>query len=233
MIKKLLNRILSDNNSKSILFLLVIDMLLIIILFLIKLPIRQNYDKSININFEIYKPEQEDKYDIDESLKTSENVFTHIGSNLDKKMELKEIRKNIKSLNKFNENIKDKNVDIFSDTFNIYDDKKQESYKELDIDEKNDKNIYSGKSTISYFLKNRYSKFLPNPVYKCKTKGLVYVDIYVDNRGYVKRVSINKEKTKINNECLFNTALEYSKRAKFNFDSKYSIQKGYIIYDFQ
>jgi len=130
------------------------------------------------------------------------------------------------------------NVDLFSEAAKHREIKtkhKQQDSKE-GKGEKNRKkeNSFTGRSTINFYLENRYSDKMPNPIYTCISGGLIYVNIKVNQQGNVIEASVNSRKSTTSNECLKETALKYAKRAKFNSDfSAKEIQKGFISYMFK
>ena len=96
------------------------------------------------------------------------------------------------------------------------------------------RHIYSGNSTISYFLKDRIALYIPNPVYTCLRGGMVVVDIEVDPSGVVTHAEVNESRSRTTNRCLWDEALVYAKRARFDIQAQgRSVQAGYITYRFQ
>lgn len=94
--------------------------------------------------------------------------------------------------------------------------------------------MYSGKSTVSYRLPNRRAIGIPNPVYTCIRGGTVVVDIRVGRSGAVTYAAIDKSRSYTTDRCLWDAALAYAKRARFNADPKArSSQAGSITYQFQ
>lgn len=182
---------------------------------------------------EIIEPEEKTEEDnslLDEFTKP----LTNLASNRSNKDNIEELRASMKSL----ENVRDNNkeVDLFSDEA----ENREIKIKHLEEDkegkgdkERKTENAFTGRSTINYYLQNRYSDKLPNPIYTCITGGLIHVNIKVNQNGNVVDVEYNRRKSTTTNECLRETALKYAKRAKFNsdFEAKEN-QKGYISYQF-
>ncbi|TYP77150.1 hypothetical protein [Aquimarina intermedia] len=86
-------------------------------------------------------------------------------------------------------------------------------------------------SSLSYTLKNRKALRLPNPIYTCEGSGKVVVKIEVNKNGYVYQTKIDKRNSTTRNECLFDNAMVYAKKALFS-SSTNEEQKGSITYYF-
>jgi len=107
-----------------------------------------------------------------------------------------------------------------------------EEQKDDEDEESNSDEEYSGPTNVTYFLENRFKKYLPIPVYTCKGGGLVKVDIVVNQKGKVISTSISQE-SDTREQCLLETALKYAVRTSFN--TNYNAeprQNGYIMYQF-
>lgn len=93
--------------------------------------------------------------------------------------------------------------------------------------------FYSGPSSVSYSLKNRYKTFLPIPVFKCENDGFVVVAISVNRHGRVTKAEIIENQSKSKDELLWKTAVDAAKRSRFN-ENPYApvLQKGTISYNF-
>ncbi len=93
---------------------------------------------------------------------------------------------------------------------------------------------YSGKSTVSYLLPNRTAIRIANPVYTCIRGGVVVIDIRVNRGGAVTHAAIDKSRSHTTDRCLWDAALAYAKRSRFNANPKARrSQPGYITYQFQ
>jgi len=89
---------------------------------------------------------------------------------------------------------------------------------------------YSTRTNITYNLKNRQKKRIPNPVYLCEGSGDVKVRIHVNQKGSVVGTSIVES---TGNECLHQAAMEAAERAYFNTDfNAPSRQEGWILFSF-
>jgi hypothetical protein len=92
--------------------------------------------------------------------------------------------------------------------------------------------VYSGKSNIHYFLKNRFHLRLPIPVYLAKGGGTITVDIQVDRSGRVVKAEVRTAKN-ISDPMLPVYATQAAERTLFNSDTKAGeIQRGTITYKF-
>lgn len=92
--------------------------------------------------------------------------------------------------------------------------------------------FYSGESSVSYNLKERYARFLPIPVFKCEFGGVVVVEITVNRKGVVqKAVVIDADSQE--DDCLRRVAVDAAERSRFNEkNSAPVLQKGTITYHF-
>ncbi|MFD2563238.1 hypothetical protein [Aquimarina rubra] len=86
-------------------------------------------------------------------------------------------------------------------------------------------------SSVTFTLKGREKKDIPNPIYTCNGSGKVVVKIEVNQNGYVTDAKIDKKRSSTRNECLFDNALDYAQDALFS-SSDLKEQKGYITYYF-
>ncbi len=93
------------------------------------------------------------------------------------------------------------------------------------------KEVNSRHSSVTFTLKGREKKDIPNPIYTCNSSGKVVVKIEVNQNGYVTDAKIDKRKSSTRNECLFDNALDYAQDALFS-SSEIKEQKGYITYYF-
>ncbi len=86
-------------------------------------------------------------------------------------------------------------------------------------------------SSVTFTLKGRDKKDIPNPIYTCNGSGKVVVKIEVNQNGYVVDAKVDKKRSSTRNECLFDNALDYAQDALFS-SSNLKEQKGYITYYF-
>jgi hypothetical protein len=105
--------------------------------------------------------------------------------------------------------------------------------QEVKKEEKKPSN-YQGPTTISFELEGRTERYLHLPVYLCERSGKVVVDIKVDQQGNVVAAIINTGLSLIQDECLFQAALNSARRSRFNTDyKKPARQDGNISYVFK
>ena len=105
---------------------------------------------------------------------------------------------------------------------------------EADEPEDKDPVVFKGKTNIYYSLENRYHMRLPVPVYKCEGFGIVEVQIFVDQKGYVVNAMVPNLGESMNDICLAEAAKIAALATKFNsnFDAPLR-QQGTITYHFQ
>jgi hypothetical protein len=108
-------------------------------------------------------------------------------------------------------------------TEEVTEDKKEEKPIPEEVNNRN--------SSVTFTLKGREKKDIPNPIYTCNGSGKVVVKIEVNQNGYVIDAKIDKKKSSTRNECLFDNALDYAQDALFS-SSELKEQKGYITYYF-
>lgn len=183
---------------------------------------------------EEFLAEQEEELEEEEVLEEDRQLIaskrTHSAFNEDFENH-DEIEQRIKSLTESEEQasqeveetqINEGDVAIDEKTDNI-DEQKEEA---TSTEETNNRN-----SSLTYSLKNRKSVELPNPVYTCEGSGRVVVKIEVNKNGYVTNTKVDKKRSTTRNECLFDNAMEYARKALF---SRTTIEKqeGTITYYF-
>jgi hypothetical protein len=87
-------------------------------------------------------------------------------------------------------------------------------------------------TTVSYFLENRWHRYLYIPTYKCQGGGTVIIDIVIDQSGRVTSATIAENKS-THDQCLLEEAYHSATTAVFNSDSKSPTkQVGTITYVF-
>lgn len=92
--------------------------------------------------------------------------------------------------------------------------------------------FYSGKSSVSYNLMDRYARFLPIPVFKCEFGGKVVVEITVNQRGVVQKAVVVEAQSQ-SDDCLWRVAVDAAERSRFNEKPDApALQKGTITYNF-
>lgn len=92
--------------------------------------------------------------------------------------------------------------------------------------------FYSGESSVSYNLKDRYARFLPIPVFKCEFGGKVVVEIMVNQKGVVQKARVMEELSQAD-DCLWRVAVDAAERSRFNErPAAPALQTGTITYNF-
>lgn len=92
--------------------------------------------------------------------------------------------------------------------------------------------FYSGKSSVSYNLKDRYARVLPIPVFKCEFGGTVVVNIAVNPRGAVQKAEVDAAQSQAD-DCLWRVAAESALKSLFNVKTDApALQYGTITYHF-
>ena len=179
----------------------------------------------------------------EQTMEVPAEEFTHHASNLTATREMAELRQRLTSLDQVEEitrHYDDQGNEISVDLFSEEAKKRQlppqtSSTKETLPEEQSiEKEIYTGASTITFELEGRYELQVPNPVYTCPSGGLVVVEIKVSRSGAVTAVQIDRARTQTSDQCLWDAALTYARRARFNVSSSApDPQRGVISYLFQ
>ncbi|WP_096429066.1 energy transducer TonB family protein [Labilibaculum antarcticum] len=92
---------------------------------------------------------------------------------------------------------------------------------------------YSGPSSVYYSLEGRHKIYLPIPVFKCEGEGLIVVQIWVSQAGRVIQSKILEKESGVQDDCLFEAALNASRKTRFNVSpSSPEEQIGKITYQF-
>jgi hypothetical protein len=88
------------------------------------------------------------------------------------------------------------------------------------------------KTAISYRLVDRTAIYLPNPVYTCEGGGKIVLNMEVNDRGKIIKLSYNKNLSTTSNGCLIDSAIEYANQASFTSAPGKEKQLGTITYNF-
>jgi Ser-tRNA(Ala) deacylase AlaX len=216
--------------------------LIIAILFLsVKVTSNANKikEKQIVIDFteediEVMKQIEEKKKELNELLKNQAN--TELQQEMKKNIPVNQAQKEAEEIST------EKYMDELKKDYNIDGNKKKPLDDKGDIkveEEKPEKTDtkkkieYAGPTTITYHLKNRHSRRIPEPIYLCERGGSVTVDIKVDRDGYVVQANINTAKSLTSDECLYSAALKSARNSRFNTDLNADYrQEGTIAYEF-
>lgn len=87
-------------------------------------------------------------------------------------------------------------------------------------------------TTVSYFLENRWHRYMYIPTYKCQGGGTVIIDIVINQSGQVISATIAENKS-TRDQCLLEEAYHSATSAVFNSDTKSPTkQLGTITYVF-
>ncbi len=93
--------------------------------------------------------------------------------------------------------------------------------------------LYQGPTRVYYYLKGRYHRNLPIPIYKCENSGKIVVNIVVGRNGLITDYSLNESESTTSDPCLFEAAISTIKRTVFNSDSSADKkQTGTVTYEF-
>lgn len=93
--------------------------------------------------------------------------------------------------------------------------------------------FYVGKSSVSYYLAERYRIKLPIPIYQCKGGGTVEVAIVVDRLGKVLEAEVIKRRSASASSCMKEAALQAALTSVFSKSKNAKEeQKGRIVYKF-
>lgn len=120
--------------------------------------------------------------------------------------------------------------------------KKDKNYKRDSLQHARDKKeqaldslkstFYSGESSVSYNLKDRFARFLPIPVFKCEFGGRVVVKIAVNQKGAVQKAEVVVSESKAD-DCLHDVAVDAALRSRFNEKpGAPALQMGTITFNF-
>lgn len=111
--------------------------------------------------------------------------------------------------------------------------KKLDEVKDVEEKEAESEGAVKGPTNISYKLENRYDRYIYVPVYLCRNRGEVTVNIAVDRNGNVVAAKVDKESTRTDDHCLLNAGVKAAESTRFNRDENASeIQKGSITFRF-
>jgi hypothetical protein len=235
-----------NENLIGILATIIFHMVLVVIFLVLKITSVQNLmDNIIAIDFEenkiqdiISEPPKErdvefDKYIVDYLESERSNVPVNLASKLNEQISTDQFVNELTeemSLNRSEEMIR-----------------LQEKLRELQemesadniIEEENSSDdkkpiVFTGKTNIFYSLENRYHLRLPVPVYKCEGFGVIEVQIFVDQKGFVVNALIPNLGDSMNEICLAEAAKTAAMSTKFNSDFDAPLrQQGTITYHFQ
>ena len=171
------------------------------------------------------EPQQEEARDLIASKRT------HAAYNEDFE-DHDEIEERIKSLMKSDETAAQNEETLTNENGEVpLEAEKSEELNKEEATKEDDKETNNRNSSLTYTLKGRKSIDLPNPVYTCNASGKVVVKIEVNKNGYVIDTKVDKKRSTTRNECLFDNAMNYARKALFS-RSTIEEQEGSITYYF-
>jgi hypothetical protein len=92
--------------------------------------------------------------------------------------------------------------------------------------------IRKDNTTVSYFLENRWHRYIYIPTYKCQGGGTVIIDLVINQSGKVISAVIAQNKS-TRDDCLLEEAYRSATTAEFNADSNAPAKQiGTITYVF-
>ncbi|NNK87825.1 MAG: hypothetical protein HKO90_06050 [Flavobacteriaceae bacterium] len=214
-----------------------------VVLLLFQVHLKKKNRLIAETYFEILPDEEPEMPELAEVLKSLDDVIkTNRASNEnmkpddfdDKKFE--EIMERIKNRETGNDDVKDQLEDLdenrkdLSDEFSSFE-KINSVIKKRSVNTKpSDSKIKN--SSVSFSLVDRYSEYLPPPIYLCESGGKVVITITVDMSGRVIDAFYNNAST-TKNQCLVDHALEYALNSRFSSDPNKTKQLGTITFIFQ
>lgn len=224
-------------NINGIIATLIFHILLFTVLLVTKIGVKQEFKETeILIDFpeELIEKLQEIKDESveNESGKYSDNQLTNVASNkaVSAKNEIFDEAYQ-KELEQAQRLVKDVSGQLSKEIPTINDlSMPEEIVNENDIEAFKDK-VYNGDSNVEYFLKDRFHKRLPIPVYLAQKGGKVKVNIVVDRSGKV--VKAEPVIQSGIDEQILSFAKTAALRTKFNPSTEAPQQQsGYITYNF-
>ncbi len=228
---------LYKNNINGIIITLLFHIILVATLLVAKIDMKQVYTETeLMIDFpeEVFEDIQEMKNNetIPNDGEYSENRISNVASNkavTSKNQTFDDAY--LKELEQAQKLVKDVSSQLAKEIPTVNDlQMPEETTEEMDIESFREK-IYNGDSNVEYFLKDRFHKKLPIPVYLAQTGGKVKVNIIVDRSGnVVKAEPIVKPEL---SEQILSFAKTAALRTKFNPSPEAPAQQaGYIQYNF-
>ncbi len=111
-------------------------------------------------------------------------------------------------------------------------DSKQRSKQNDWYNQKAQEKSYSGNVTAAFNMSGRDANYNPVPTYRCKTHGVVVINITINTSGEVTDARVNEPKSSLN-ECLRAESEMYAKKWKFNYkEGAEKKQDGTITFTF-
>ncbi|MDQ2180591.1 hypothetical protein [Marinifilum sp. D714] len=239
-------------NKYGVMGTLAFHMILLILLFSFKLHTKREFLEAeifIDIPQEIVEQILEEKEE--EIKKEIEEKNSEINESVDKLLRSIAVNQDVKKSNsdpkqKVEDMIDEikKNLDEYGSDDNSEGNDGLNEYKKdsLSIAEAREKQRvldslqsieYSGPSSVYYSLEGRHKIYLPIPVFKCEGEGKIVVKIGVSRSGRVVESKIVKDQCSVQDDCLFEAALDATNRSRFNVSTTSpQTQIGTITYNF-
>ncbi len=231
-----------DHQQKALIATILVELFLIFLMFQTVFPTPKT-EKELTINFieddfdfeELKQPEKKDFPDIDKIIEKAK-LSTQASNEW--------LEKNLSEENQTEENTEEGGEDGSEDESSPAFEELAKNKPGFDFKEKKKENpessnsinkSFTGKSTVEYYVPNRYKTRLINPVYTCPDymHGRINILIVVDRQGNVTKAVFDPENSTTDYGCLVETAIKYALRAKFNTDTNApEKQTGYIKFTF-
>jgi len=242
-------RALIGNNINGILGTIAFHIVLLILFLLLKISYKTSHSQLIELNFEQENPQellrkldmeakekaaQLKKFDLMTEGVIRRNIAVNITDKTEDELNTDKFIKQFADENKLEGFKKMLNPDQSANKAS--DESKNDLIEQKSVENEKplgSKQIYKGPTNIYCNLEKRTTVYVPVPVYKCEGSGKVVVEIIVNTEGFVIGTDVLKHESDINDECLFNTAVNYAFSTRFNADPQaLPKQKGSITYFF-
>jgi hypothetical protein len=233
------------NNINAILGTISLHLMMVIVFLLIKLgEIGEVGKKQVLIAFneEILPPEEKpDEKSLSEEAgealpsldyQTVHSIASNVASKMDEEISTEKYEQQVMqelgiSSLKSEATTKSQNQTVDE---NAIEQTVEESKKESDLTVPN--LLRKDNTTVSYFLENRWHKYIYIPTYKCQGGGTVILNIIINQSGKVISALISENKS-TQDPCLLEEAYQSAVTAQFNSDPNASPrQLGTITYVF-
>jgi hypothetical protein len=234
------------NNVNSILGAISLHLIIVASFLLFKLGENNELQKEqvlIEFNEEILMPEDRmtenspDEGDMADALpvldnRTAHSIASNMAAKLDEEISTEKYEQQVLEelgISSLKNQPADINRDLPPDE-NAIGQQQQDEQRETDREVPNV--LRKDNTTVSYFLMNRYHRYVYIPTYKCQGGGTVILDIVIDQGGKVISALIAENKS-TRDPCLLEEAYRSAVSAQFNADSKAPVkQLGTITYVF-
>jgi len=230
---------MSANTYKALIITTFLSIVVVLLAYTIHIKKKSELVAETYFEMDAEELIEEEKEELEELLKSFDNISTNEAFNETRKYEeledaefekrLEDIR-NRKDAEAYKQEKKETKKESNPDENPSFNDINDIINKRSDKNRKD--NIANKNSSISYSLVDRIHTFLPTPVYLCEYGGKIVVNITVNNDGEVTEAYVNSSSLS-SNGCLIDSALEYAKASKFNKDTTKPSQLGTITFYFK